>query len=176
MISKAASFALLFCCVAAAQAGEIIKCRSQKGQIIYSDVSCDSLGAKSVGTVDATPNEVDGIRRAPAAPPPSPLYSPAANSSNSGVSTQARPADVKARERRQHELGLIINGLSTTPEQKQAAHEELASIGAFGTCNLSETDRKRRDGLYSDLGSLVLSRRSAAFGPLRALLSSCDKI
>jgi hypothetical protein len=175
MILKTASFALLFC-VAAAQAEDIIKCRSPRGQIIYSDVPSEKLGAKGIGTVDATPNEVDGIRRAPVAAPPSPLYSPAANSNSSGVSTQARPADVKARERRQHELGLIINGLTTTREQKQAAHEELASIGAFGTCNLSESDRKRRDGLYSDLGSLVLQRRVAAFAPLRALLSSCEKI
>jgi hypothetical protein len=175
MVLKIASFAL-FCCVAPAQADDIIKCRSPRGQIIYSDVPCEKLGAKSIGTVDATPNEVDGIRRAPVAPLPSPLYSPAANSNNSGVGIQARPADVKARERRQHELGLIINGLTTTPEQKRAAHEELASIGAFGTCNLTESDRKRRDGLYSDLGSLVPQRRAAAFGSLRALLSSCEKI
>jgi hypothetical protein len=176
MILRTARFALLFCCVAAVHANDIIKCRSPRGQIIYSDMPCEKMGAKIIGTVDATPNEVDGIRRGPVATPPSPLYSPAASSNNSGVSTQARPADVKARERRQHELGLIINGLTTTPEQKQAAHEELASVGAFGTCNLSETDRKRRDGLYADLGSLVLTRRAAAFAPLRALLSSCEKI
>jgi hypothetical protein len=175
MIGKLSVFAMLFCCAPAAQAEDIIKCRSPRGQIIYSDVPCEEL-AKSIGTVDATPNEVDGIRRAPVAVPASPLYCPPASSSNSGVGTQARPADVKARERRQHELGLIINGLTTTAEQKRAAHEELASIGAFGTCNLSESDRKRRDGLYSDLGSLVLPRRAAAFAPLRALLSSCEKV
>lgn len=167
---------LLYAVLGAAQAQEITKCRSARGQIIYSDVPCEKMGAKAIGTVDATPNDVDGIRRPPAAPATSPPYSPAVSASNSGVRAQPKAADVKARQQRQHELSLIINRMTTTPEQKQAAHEELASIGAFGTCNLSESDRKRRDGLYSDLGSLVQQRRSAAFGSLRALLARCEKI
>ena len=58
------SAVLCFAVLGVANAQEIIKCHSPRGQIIYSDVPCEKLGAKSIGTVDATPNEVDGIRRA----------------------------------------------------------------------------------------------------------------
>lgn len=176
MIDKWFASAVLALSLCGAQAEDIIKCRSRAGQIIYSDVPCEKLGAQTIGAVDATPNEVDGIRRAPVAPLPSPLYSPAVSPSGSTTAGQPRAPDVGARQQRQHELSLIINGMTTTREQKLAAHEELAGIGASGTCKLSDADRKRRDGLYSDLGSLVPQRRAAAAGPLRALLGACERI
>jgi hypothetical protein len=159
-------------------AADIIKCRSRTGQIIYSDVPCEKQGASSIGTVDATPNVVGAIR--PTQPEPQGAATSdaakAPDSSQRAISTnKPRVRDAEALRIREHELGVITQSMVSTPEQKSAAQEELASIRTLGVCKLTNEQRTRRDGAYSDLGSLVKERRLRARGVISQILSTCER-
>lgn len=160
-------------------AAEVFKCQSATGRTIYSDVPCSKIGARAVGIVDATPNEVPGTRRSQPnsnqATMPQNRQSPTIETINPTIAKPAR--DTEARRRRENELNNFLISLASTPEQKSAAQEELATIAMHGgICKLDEEQRKKRDALYNDLGSLVIAHRRAARGPLSALLNTCERI
>lgn len=153
-------------------ASEVYKCQAPTGRTVYSDVPCNKIGAKPVGVVNTTPNAVPALKI-----PLSRSHSPAPH--GNGVAAPAPPSrparDLEARRLRENELNNFLISLASTPEQKSAAREEMTLIASRGgVCRFSEDQRKTRDGLYNDLGSLVQSRRVAARGPLLTLLSSCD--
>ncbi|MGZ5227487.1 MAG: DUF4124 domain-containing protein [Burkholderiales bacterium] len=177
-ISLLATFlSLLLLMLPTANAGEFFKCRSRTGQVLYSDVPCEKSGASLIGTVDSSPNEVDAVRRSPTEAPQGAVNSSrrAINSAESPI--PKRPSqDVEARRVREHELKLILGSGTTTPEQKSAAQEELSSVAGVGVCKLNDDQRKRRDGAYADLGSLVVQRRAGALGVLREILNSCERV
>ena len=158
-----------------AAASEVYKCQAPTGQTVYSDVPCSKLGAKPVGVVDTSPNVIPARR-----PPQARSYAPArqgnAVAAPLPTATQSRPArDLEARRQRENELNNFLIGLASTYEQKSAAQEELSLIAARGgVCKLTDEQRKTRNGLYNDLGSLVQANRLAARGPLSALLRACE--
>lgn len=157
-------------------ADEIIKCRTPAGRIIYSDVPCEKQGAKPAGLVDASPNVVGAVK---------PSQVDARQSlGNTVTTTQQTTAqttstttrkDPEERRRRERELGIILDSMVSTYEQKTAAQDELANIARYGVCLLTDEQRRRRNGAYDDLGSIVQARRSPAFVVLSQLLASCER-
>lgn len=158
-------------------ATEIVKCRSRTGQVIYSDVPCEKQGASTIGTVDATPNEVGAIRRTQPQPAQATTsYEIKAPETPARQKSGIPPRNMEALRIRERELNNFIGSLASTPELKSTAQEELTSIRSSGVCKLSDDQRKRRDGAYNDLGSLVRERRLAARGVIRQILSTCERM
>jgi len=60
---------LLWLASSLASAADVVKCRTNTGRVIYSDVPCEKQGAATTGTVDTSPNEVGGVGRPPAQAP-----------------------------------------------------------------------------------------------------------
>lgn len=157
-------------------ADEIIKCRSRTGRTIYSDVPCETQGASSLGMVNASPNGVGVLK-----PTPVDTRLSAGSAVTKAPESPARAVsktphkDPEERRRRERELGLMLNSMVSTYEQKEAARNELSNIASLGVCILSDEQLKRRDGAYAALGSLVEARRPPAFTVLRQILASCER-
>ncbi len=157
-------------------ADEIIKCQTPAGRIIYSDVPCEKQGAKPAGVVDATPNVVGAIKSRPVDNRQS-AGSTVTTTQQTTVQTTstATRKDPEERRRRERELGLILDSIVSTYEQKTAARNELSNIASLGVCILTDEQRMRRNGAYNDLGSIVQSRRSPAFAVLSQILATCER-
>jgi hypothetical protein len=156
-----------------AAASEVYRCHASNGRIIYSDSPCSTIGAKPIGMVDTTPNEIPAQRPRLVNPPVRQSSSVAASAPPATVSSPAR--DSEARRQRENELNNFMSSLASTYEQKSAAQEELSLIAARGgVCKLTDDQRKTRDALYNDLGSLIQVHRVAARGPLSSLLRACE--
>src|SRR5438270_6615376 len=98
----------LFACIA--HAGELFKCRSRSGQILYSDIACDKSGAVLIGTIERPPERAADAQRSSAAP--------------ERARAKKSAKDPQARRLREEELKPILESASSTLEQKAAAQEE----------------------------------------------------
>ena len=153
---------------------QVYKCAAGAGQTTNSDVPCEKIGAKPVGVVDTSPNEVSGLRR-PTINTQTTVRQSTESSSRSQPQQNKPERDLDARRLREVVLNNHLLSMASTREQKEAARHEQSMISARGgVCKFIDDEARNRDGLYSDLGSIIAARRAEAKGPLYALLSSCQ--
>jgi hypothetical protein len=155
----------------AANAGELFKCRTQDGRILYSDIACEKAGASKIGTLDMSPSESGATRRTP-------------DDASRGVkgrdskptdSSKNTARDPQARRFREGELKHILENSASTIEQKAAAQEELSSIPSSGVCKLTDEERQARESAFADLAGARYGR-AAARAALRKILGSCERV
>jgi hypothetical protein len=170
MASSAASVSLGLL-AAAADAGELFKCRTQDGRILYSDTACEKAGASKIGTVDTSQIESGGNRRAPGE------TSRGAQTSDGKRSDSAKNTarDPQARRAREAELTQILENSASTIEQKAAAQEELSSLAGSGVCKLTDEERQARETAFAELAGPRYGR-AAARATLRKILGSCERV
>jgi uncharacterized protein DUF4124 len=155
----------------AANAGELFKCRTQDGRILYSDTACEKAGASKIGTVDTSQIDSGGTRRAPDDASRGAKGSDSKRT-DSGKNTARDP---QARHLREGELQQILENSASTIEQKAAAQEELASIPGAGVCKLTDEERQARESAFTDLAGPRYGR-AAARAALRKILGSCERV
>jgi hypothetical protein len=155
----------------AAYAGELFKCRTQDGRILYSDTACEKVGASKIGTVDTSQIDSGGTRRTPDD------ASRAAKGSDSKRtdSPKNNARDPQARRTREGELKQILENSASTIEQKAAAQEELSSISGSGVCKLTDEERQARETAFADLAGPRYGR-AAARAALRKILGACERV
>jgi hypothetical protein len=168
---------LLFCVISISAAvmlplsqqalgGELFKCRTKDGEILYSDLACEKTGATRIGVVE---------------PPPRPIDRNAASAASTGAAkSEAKagkktPKDPEARRVREEELKILLEDASSTLEQKAAAQEEITSNASSGVCKLNEEERTARDNAFADLRG-PRQGRAPARRALRQILSVCERV
>jgi hypothetical protein len=168
VIASLAASISLWLIPAAANAGELFKCRTQDGRILYSDIACEKAGASKIGTVDTS--QIDG-RRAPGD------ASRGAQSGDGKRTDSAKNAarDPQARRLREGELTQILENSASTIEQKAAAQEELSSFPGSGVCKLTDDERQARESAFAELAGPRYGR-AAARAALRKILGSCERV
>ena len=154
----------------AANAGELFKCRTQDGRILYSDVACEKSGASKIGTVDTRQMESAGKR-----PAPGDTASPAQSGDGKRSDSPNTARDPQARRVREGELTQILENSASTIEQKAAAQEELSSIAGSGVCKLTDEERQAREAAFADLAGPRYGR-AAARVTLRKILGACERV
>jgi hypothetical protein len=175
-IAVLGSVMLLWLVVPVANAGELFKCRTRDGEILYSDVACEKSGAARLGIVEPPPQQVDRAGR-PSAQEAGGAMKADQKGSNAADRAAAKksPKDPEARRVREQELMGILENSASTIEQKAAAQEEITSNAGSGVCKLSDEERSTRDTAFADLGG-VRQGRVAARRALRQILSACERI
>jgi hypothetical protein len=169
---------LLFCVISISAAvmlplsqqalgGELFKCRTKDGEILYSDLACEKTGATRIGVVEPPPRPID--RNAASAASTS---GAAKSEAKAGKKT---PKDPEARRVREEELKILLEDASSTLEQKAAAQEEITSNASSGVCKLNEEERTARDNAFADLRG-PRQGRAPARRALRQILSVCERV
>jgi hypothetical protein len=170
------SFVFLWIIVPLGNAGELFKCRTKDGDILYSDLACEKAGASRIGTVEPPPKQPDRSGRSPADG-----SNGATKGDQKGFDAAKRaaatksPKDPEARRLRERELMVILENASSTIEQKAAAQEEITSNASSGVCKLTDEERSTRDNAFADLAG-VRQGRVAARRILRQILGSCERL
>jgi hypothetical protein len=174
-IAVLGSVVFLWLIVPGANAGELFKCRTKDGEILYSDVACEKSGAARLGIVEPPPKQVDRGGH-PADAPGGAMKGDqkGSNAADRGAATKS-PKDPEARRVREQELMGILENSASTIEQKAAAQEEITSNAGSGVCKLSDEERSTRDTAFADLGG-ARPGRVAARRVLRQILSACERI
>ncbi|MGZ5092327.1 MAG: DUF4124 domain-containing protein [Burkholderiales bacterium] len=159
--------------VPAASAGELFKCRTKDGEILYSDIACEKSGAARLGIVEPPPKQNGRGGGAPGEGPPGGMKGNQKGSDRAAAKNT--PKDPEARRIREAELMLILENAGSTIEQKSAAQEEITSNASSGVCKLTDEERSTRDSAFADLGGprpgRVVARRV-----LRQILGACERI
>jgi hypothetical protein len=171
VIASLAASISLWLIPAAADAGELFKCRTQDGRILYSDTACEKAGASKIGTVDTSQIDSGGAQRVPGE------ASRGAQSGDAKRTDSAKNAarDPQARRLREGELTQILENSASTTEQKAAAQEELSSIPGSGVCKLTDEERQARESAFAELAGPRYGRAPAR-AALRKILGSCERV
>jgi hypothetical protein len=170
LVLVAATLPLLM--VNSALAGELFKCRTQDGDILYSDLACEKTGATRLGIVEPPPKRADRNGQ-----PEASSSSAAKTDGRKTESANAKksPKDPEARRIREEELKGLLEDASSTIEQKSAAQEEITSNASAGVCKLSDEERSARDHAFEDLRG-PRQGRAGAKRVLRQILGVCERI
>jgi hypothetical protein len=168
VIASLAASISLWLIPAAANAGELFKCRTQDGRILYSDIACEKAGASKIGTVDTS--QIDGRR-----PPGDGSRGAQSGDGKRTDSAKNAARDPQARRLREGELTQILENSASTIEQKAAAQEELSSIPGSGVCKLTDDERQARESAFAELAGPRYGR-AAARAALRKILGSCERV
>ena len=151
--------------IASNAAAQVFKCEGADGKTTYSDQPCRDSGRTS--TVNTRGNTVDTqhlrdeaarSRRARA----SAAQSAQQPSVHESESRQSRQLSSSERDRRIHELRLVINSPSVPKERREEAQEELGRLYRGTDLRRTPEEEKRLRDLQVDLGSIDEKTRERA--------------
>jgi hypothetical protein len=176
--------------VSAAGAGaQLYKCKGPDGKIVYSDAKCeasatgDAIKVTPMGTTkserekaieeaaakkaeeDKKAAEKDAERRALAKEVAEELRRSGGGSA--GVAAPEPYQLTSADREKIRELEITANTLAAHPEQREAAHIQIARIKRGAEAKMSSSERAARDGLVHDLASADAAKRRRAMSELR---------